>query len=220
MYAVVTTGGKQYRVEAGTELSVERLAADAGSSVTFDRVLLVGDGDTVTVGTPTVDGASVSGTVLGETRGPKLVIFKFKQKVKYRRTTGHRQHMTRVRIDEISAAGKTSKAERPTKTAAPKAEASKATDTAEAIEAPKPRRTRSTTAKTTTAKTTTAKTTTAKAAPTTKRTTARKAAAKPEASAADATPDAAPEADAPKPKRTRKPAASNATATPEPETEE
>ena len=57
MYAVVTTGGKQYRVEAGSELTIERLAADAGSSVTFDRVLLVGDGDTVTVGTPTVDGA-------------------------------------------------------------------------------------------------------------------------------------------------------------------
>ena len=105
MYAVVTTGGKQYRVEAGSELMVERLAADAGSSITFDRVLLVGDGETVTVGTPTVDGATVSGTVLGEVLGPKLVIFKFKQKVKYRRRTGHRQHLTRVRIDEISASG-------------------------------------------------------------------------------------------------------------------
>jgi large subunit ribosomal protein L21 len=216
MYAVVTTGGKQYRVEAGSELTIERLAADAGTSVTFDRVLLVGDGETVTVGTPVVDGASVSATVLGEALGPKLVIFKFKQKVKYRRTTGHRQHMTRVRIDEISAAGKTSKAERPTKTAAPKAEASKATDTAEATEAPKPRRTRSAA----TAKTTTTKATTAKAATTTKRTTARKAAAKPEASAADATTEAAAEADAPKPKRTRKPAASKAKATPQPETEE
>jgi len=215
MYAVVTTGGKQYRVEAGNELTIERLAADAGTSVTFDRVLLVGDGETVTVGTPVVDGASVSATVLGEALGPKLVIFKFKQKVKYRRTTGHRQHMTRVRIDEISAAGKTSKAERPTKTTAPKAEASKATETAEATEAPKPRRSRATTAKTTTAKTTTAE-----AATTTKRTTARKTAAKPEASAADATPEAATEADAPKPKRTRKPAASKAKATPEPETEE
>ena len=111
MYAVVTTGGKQYRVEAGSELIVERLAEEPGASVTFDRVLLVGDGDAVTVGTPTVDGASVSGTVIGEQLGPKLVIFKFKQKVKYRRTTGHRQHMTRVRIDEISAGGKRSRAE-------------------------------------------------------------------------------------------------------------
>ena len=111
MYAVVTTGGKQYRVEAGSELIVERLAGEPGASVTFDRVLLVGDGDAITVGTPTVDGATVSATVIGEQLGPKLVIFKFKQKVKYRRTTGHRQHLTRVRIDEISAGGKRSRAE-------------------------------------------------------------------------------------------------------------
>jgi large subunit ribosomal protein L21 len=113
MYAVVTTGGKQYRVEAGSELTIERLAVDAGSPVTFDRVLMVGDGDTITVGTPTVEGATVSGTVLGESLGPKLVIFKFKQKVKYRRMAGHRQHFTRVRIDEISASGKKSTAEKP-----------------------------------------------------------------------------------------------------------
>ena len=181
MYAVVTTGGKQYRVEAGTELSVERLAADAGSSVTFDRVLLVGDGDTVTVGTPTVDGASVSATVLGETLGPKLVIFKFKQKVKYRRTTGHRQHLTRVRIDEISAAGKSSKAQKP--------------ETAKAdAEAAKPRRTRKPAA----AKAETAtKPATPKAATATKPRATRAKAAKPD----DNT-----EAEAPKPRRTRKPA--------------
>lgn len=113
MYAVVTSGGKQYRVEAGSELTIERLTADAGASVTFDRVLLVGDGETVTVGTPTVEGASVSGTVLGEALGPKLIVFKFKQKVKYRRTAGHRQHLTRVRIDEISASGKKAKADAP-----------------------------------------------------------------------------------------------------------
>ena len=111
MYAVVTTGGKQYRVEAGSELTIERLAAHAGSAITFDRVLMVGDGDTITVGTPTVAGASVSGTVLGESLGPKLVIFKFKQKVKYRRMAGHRQHFTRVRIDEISASGKSARAD-------------------------------------------------------------------------------------------------------------
>jgi len=146
MYAVVTTGGKQYRVEAGSELIVERLAAEPGASVTFDRVLLVGDGDAVTVGTPIVDGASVSGTVIGEQLGPKLVIFKFKQKVKYRRTTGHRQHMTRVRIDEISAGGKRARAEaaeaaeKPAKPArARKAEA----DASVKAEAPaKPTRTR------------------------------------------------------------------------------
>ena len=112
MYAVVTTGGKQYRVEAGSELVMERLAADADASVTFDRVLLVGDGEAVTIGTPTVDGASVSGTILGEELGPKLIIFKFKQKATYRRTRGHRQHLVRVRIDEINASGKKAKAER------------------------------------------------------------------------------------------------------------
>ena len=109
MYAVVTTGGKQYRVEAGSELIIERLAEEPGASITFDRVLLVGDGDAVTIGSPTVDGASVSGTVLAEELGPKLIIFKFKQKVKYRRTRGHRQHLTRVRIDEISTGTKKSR---------------------------------------------------------------------------------------------------------------
>lgn len=105
MYAVLSSGGKQYRVEAGTTLMLERLdgvAGVAGAQVTFDRVLLIGDGDAVTIGTPTVAGASISATVLGDAAGPKLVIFKFKQKVKYRRRTGHRQHMTRVRIDAIN----------------------------------------------------------------------------------------------------------------------
>ena len=110
MYAVVSTGGKQYRVEAGGTLVVERLTAAPGDTVTFDRVLLVGDGDTVTVGTPLVDGVTVRGTILGEERGPKIVVFKFKQKVKYRRRTGHRQQLTRVRIDAIDA-GREAKAE-------------------------------------------------------------------------------------------------------------
>ena len=136
MYAVVTTGGKQYRVEAGSELLVEKLSVDPGESVTFDRVLLVGDGDEVTVGTPLVTGASVTGTVLRAERGPKIIIFKFKQKAKYRRRTGHRQDLVRVRIDEISASGKRStadaepakadaaKADKPKRAAAkPKAEA-------------------------------------------------------------------------------------------------
>jgi large subunit ribosomal protein L21 len=101
MYAVVSSGGKQYRVEAGSTLTLERLDGEPGAQFTFDRVLLIGDGDEVTVGTPVVAGASVSATVLGDALGPKLVIFKFKQKVKYRRRTGHRQHLTRVRIDEI-----------------------------------------------------------------------------------------------------------------------
>jgi large subunit ribosomal protein L21 len=117
MYAVVSSGGKQYRVEAGSELTLERVPGDAGASITFDRVLLVGDGEAVTVGTPTVDGATVSGTVLGEALGPKLIVFKFKQKATYRRKNGHRQHLTRVRIDEINAGGKGSKASAKAETA-------------------------------------------------------------------------------------------------------
>jgi large subunit ribosomal protein L21 len=106
MYAVVSSGGKQYRVEPGSTVLMERLPSEPGASILFDRVLLIGDGDDVTVGTPVVSGATVSGTVLGEELGPKLVIFKFKQKVKYRRRTGHRQHLLRVRIDEINAEGR------------------------------------------------------------------------------------------------------------------
>jgi large subunit ribosomal protein L21 len=130
MYAVVSSGGKQYRVEAGTTLTVERIGAEAGAAVTFDRVLLIGDGEAVTVGTPTVAGASVSATVLGEELGPKLVIFKFKQKVKYRRRTGHRQHLVRVRIDAINPDASS----RARAKAKPEADASPAAD-----EAPKPR---------------------------------------------------------------------------------
>jgi large subunit ribosomal protein L21 len=145
MYAVVTTGGKQYRVEAGSELVIERLGADSGASFTFDRVLLVGDGEAVTVGTPTVDGAKVTGTVLGEELGPKLIIFKFKQKATYRRTRGHRQHLVRVRVDEISAGGKRATAEKaepekPAKAAPAKAEPAEKPAKAAAGKAAKPAR--------------------------------------------------------------------------------
>jgi large subunit ribosomal protein L21 len=133
MYAVVSSGGKQYRVEAGNELILERVPGDAGASITFDRVLLVGDGEAVTVGTPTVDGASVSGTVLGEALGPKLIIFKFKQKATYRRKNGHRQHLTRVRIDEIDAGGKRGKST----AAEPAAEATPAAEKPKAARAPR-----------------------------------------------------------------------------------
>ena len=139
MYAVVSSGGKQYRVEAGNELILERVPGDAGASITFDRVLLVGDGEAVTVGTPTVEGATVSGTVLGEALGPKLIVFKFKQKATYRRKNGHRQHLTRVRIDEINSGGKGSKARAKAETAdsAAPARAEKA-DAAEEKAAKKP----------------------------------------------------------------------------------
>jgi large subunit ribosomal protein L21 len=144
MYAVVSTGGKQYRVEAGGELVVERVPGDAGDAITFDRVLVVGDGEAVTIGTPVIEGASVSGTVLGEALGPKLIVFKFKQKATYRRKNGHRQHLTRVRIDEISTGTVRGKG---TKGAAePEPEEAAAAPTAAAA---KPARTRKPAAKTT-----------------------------------------------------------------------
>jgi large subunit ribosomal protein L21 len=105
MYAVVDSGGKQYRVEPGGTLVVDRLDAEAGASVTFDRVLLIGDEDGVTVGTPTVDGASVRATVVEHGRGPKVIVFRFRPKAHDRRRTGHRSELTRVRIDEIATAG-------------------------------------------------------------------------------------------------------------------
>ena len=101
MYAVVSSGGKQYRVEPGGTLLVDRLDAEPGASVVLDRVLLVENDGKVSVGNPTVAGASVSATVVGEELGEKIVVFKYKQKVKYRRRTGHRQHLTRLRIDKI-----------------------------------------------------------------------------------------------------------------------
>ena len=140
MYAVLMTGGKQYRVEAGSTLIVEKVGGEPGSSITFDRILLVGDGEVITVGSPTVAGASVSATVLGEALGPKIVVFKFKQKVKYRRRTGHRQHLTRLRIDSISADGKTVKAEPPEPAAKRKATRPKAAAAAPAEEKPARRR--------------------------------------------------------------------------------
>lgn len=102
MYAVVDSGGKQYRVEPGRTLVLDRLNAEAGATVTFDRVLLIGDEDSVTLGTPTVSGATVRGTVLEHGRGPKVIVFRFRPKAHYRRRTGHRSELTRVRIDEIA----------------------------------------------------------------------------------------------------------------------
>jgi large subunit ribosomal protein L21 len=122
MYAVVDSGGKQYRVEPGHTLVIDHLDAEAGATVTFDRVLLIADDDGVTVGTPTVAGASVRGTVLAHGRGPKVIVFRFRPKAHYRRRTGHRSALTQVRIDEIATAS----ARKPANAAAEKPEASEA----------------------------------------------------------------------------------------------
>lgn len=105
MYAVIETGGKQYRVAQGDILDVERIAgvSEDAPEVTFDRVLLVDDEDDVRVGTPTVDGAKVEARLLSEVRGPKVTVFKMKRRKQYRRKTGHRQNLHRVRIEGIEA---------------------------------------------------------------------------------------------------------------------
>jgi large subunit ribosomal protein L21 len=103
MYAVIKTGGKQYKVEAGSTLRVEKLDGDAGKKVQFDEVLLVADGDKVTVGTPTVKGASVQGEIVAQELGDKLIVFKFRRRKAYRRKNGHRQQYTAIKINEIKA---------------------------------------------------------------------------------------------------------------------
>ena len=102
-YAIIETGGKQYRVAVGDSLSIEKLSLDPGSDITFDRVLMVGGDGSARVGTPLVAGATVQAQVEQQYRGPKIVVFKYKPKKRYRRRTGHRQSLTRVAITAINA---------------------------------------------------------------------------------------------------------------------
>jgi len=105
MYAVIETGGKQYRVQPGDVIDVEKTPVSGKKikKVKFDRILLVGDDNGTKVGVPTVEGASVTGTLMDEVRGPKIKVFKMKRRKGYRRLTGHRQDLLRVRIDKIEA---------------------------------------------------------------------------------------------------------------------
>jgi large subunit ribosomal protein L21 len=105
IYAIIETGGKQYRVSPGQSLDVERLEVAQGSSVELDRVLLIAQGEKVTVGNPTVGGAKVLATSQGEVKGEKVIVFKYKPKVRYRKKTGHRQTYTRLTIDKIIEPG-------------------------------------------------------------------------------------------------------------------
>ena len=102
MFAVVRTGGKQYRVSQGTELNIEKLEADIGADVTFEDILLVCDGESVKVGQPCVGGASVTGEVVDQFRGEKKIIFKKLRRKNKRLKQGHRQSLTRVRVKDIS----------------------------------------------------------------------------------------------------------------------
>jgi large subunit ribosomal protein L21 len=103
MYAVLETGSKQYRVSAGDTLKIERLTIEAGKPVTFDRVLLVNADGKITVGSPTVTGATVEADVVEHIRGDKVVTFKMKRRKGYHKTIGHRQELTVVKVKEIIA---------------------------------------------------------------------------------------------------------------------
>ena len=105
MYAVIQTGGKQYRVEEGQTLKFEKLPAEEGTEVQFDRVLLVKSGDDVTVGKPFIDGGRVTGTVRSQGRHKKVHIVKFRRRKHYMKRMGHRQYFTAVRITSISVGG-------------------------------------------------------------------------------------------------------------------
>jgi large subunit ribosomal protein L21 len=106
MYAVIETGGKQYRVELGSELAVERLEGTPGDTITFDRVLLVADGDKASIGTPIVDDALVTASLVRHDRGDKVIVFKYRPKARHRAKNGHRQEQTVVRVADIQFAGR------------------------------------------------------------------------------------------------------------------
>ena len=164
MYAVVRTGGKQYRVAKDDTILVERIAADEGAEVILDDVVMLGDGDKVTIGTPRVEGAAVSATVVSQTRGPKIIIFRRKRRKNHRRTQGHRQDLTLLKINAIAEDGKSlkpkaapakkaaAKKDAAPKAAAKKAAAKKAAPKAEAKAAPKKAAAKKTAAKKTAAK--------------------------------------------------------------------
>lgn len=128
MYAVVKTGGKQYRVAKDDILKVERLPGDAGDVITLDDILMVGEGKNVTLGEPRVAGAAVAAEILEQGRGPKITVFKKRRRQNYRRKKGHRQLLTVLKVTDILTDGAKPKpaAKKAAKKAAPKAEAEKA----------------------------------------------------------------------------------------------
>ena len=104
-YAIVETGGKQYKVAPGQKIDVGRLGAAEGEAVELSRVLLIADGEDTIIGSPTIDGAKVTATCLGEKKGDKVIVFKYKPKVRYRRKKGHRQLYAKLEINEIVKPG-------------------------------------------------------------------------------------------------------------------
>jgi large subunit ribosomal protein L21 len=111
MYAVIETGGKQYRVELGSEFAVERLEGAPGDTIRFDRVLLVADGDKASIGTPVVDDALVTASLVRQDRGEKIIVFKYRPKARHRAKNGHRQEQTIIRIADITLGGRSAASE-------------------------------------------------------------------------------------------------------------
>ena len=105
IYAIIETGGKQYKVTPGQTIDVERLDVAEGDTIELDRVLLIADGDRITVGNPAIEGAKVVATSQGEGKAKKIIVFKYKSKVRYRRKIGHRQLYTRLTVDKIVEPG-------------------------------------------------------------------------------------------------------------------
>lgn len=104
MFAVIKTGGKQYKVAENDVISVERLEGEAGSTLSLDQILMVGEGESVTIGAPTVAGATVTAEIVGQARGPKLIVFKKRRRQNSRRKNGHRQDLTVLKITSIAVA--------------------------------------------------------------------------------------------------------------------
>ncbi len=103
MFAIIETGGKQYRVQEGDVITVEKLNIEDGEKITFDKVIMISDGKTVKIGSPYVESCNVTGTVVESGKGPKVIIFKYKAKKDYRKKQGHRQPYTMIKIDKVSA---------------------------------------------------------------------------------------------------------------------
>lgn len=137
MYAIVEIAGQQFKVEKDQKVFVHRLQAEEGKKVSFDNVLLIGDGDKVTVGAPAINGAQVGAKVVKHLKGDKVIVFKKKRRKGYRVKNGHRQSLTEITIENIIASGakKAAPAKKETKKEAPKAEAPKAAPAAKAEEA-------------------------------------------------------------------------------------
>ena len=103
MYAIVATGGKQYKVREGEVLRIEKIPGEVGSPVSFDQVLMVGDGESISIGRPSLEGAAVTARIVEQGKANKLIVFKYKRRKRYRRKQGHRQSYTAVKIDAITA---------------------------------------------------------------------------------------------------------------------